>query len=108
MSEIDVIFSAKGKAITIQPVASASSLPEKKKKKKKDKGKKRKHTDDLADDPPPPKSALTPETVIDSSALIPALKRQKVDNKALAPKSAKKAVADDDAKFTDSRGSRPR
>ncbi|KAF5377672.1 hypothetical protein D9615_005274 [Tricholomella constricta] len=107
MSEIDEIFSAKGKATAIQPVASTSSLPTK--KRKKDKGQKRKRDGDFIDDPTTqPISRPTPETVIDFSALISTAKRPKVEKKVMHPKSSKQTNADGEARFTDSRGSRLR
>ncbi|KAF8078469.1 hypothetical protein FPV67DRAFT_1465377 [Lyophyllum atratum] len=107
MSEIDEIFSSKGKAPIIEPVASTSSLPAKKKKAK---DKKRKRGTELADDlPTQPDSRPTPETVIDTSALVSSVKRPEVEKKVkVSESSAKQAVLADESIFTDSRGSRPR
>lgn len=98
MSEIDQIFSSKGK---VAPVASTSSLP--KAKKKKATGKKRKRDAELADDPP---ARSTPETIIDSSAA--SAKRPKVEKKEKVPKSSAQETDRANVTFTDSRGSRTR
>ncbi|KAG6832472.1 hypothetical protein H0H92_001518 [Tricholoma furcatifolium] len=106
MSEIDDIFSSKGKASAPQPIASTSSLPGKQEKSKNKKNKKRKRDDSIPDsDAPPPKP--TPETVIDTSNSLAIPKKQKIEKKSKPLKSSKKD-ADVDTKFTDSRGSRPR
>ncbi|KAG6842539.1 hypothetical protein C0991_000065 [Blastosporella zonata] len=99
MSEIDDIFSSKGKSLATQPVASTSSLPEKKEKKKKNKKRKR---DEPTPEQPPQRKPI-PETVVDNSSNIIAHKRPKIESK---PKLKNTSSATED--FSDSRGSRSR
>jgi len=104
MSEIDDIFSFKGKAPAIQPIATASSLPAKKKKAK---DKKRKRDAELADHPSVQPSRPAPETVFDPSTLVSSVKRPKIEKRVKVPMTLAKE-ADLESTFTDSRGSRPR
>lgn len=107
MSEIDDIFSSKGKNDPTQSVASTSTLQGKKKNKKK-----RKHIADPVDIVTP--SHPAPETVIDPSILIEGVKRPKIDRdaavtKVRASKSTKAAVDSGvQDRFNDSRGSETR
>ncbi|KAG6911851.1 hypothetical protein DXG01_000098 [Tephrocybe rancida] len=101
MSEIDDIFSSKGKGQAAQPVASTSSLSDKNEKKKK-KTKKRKRdepTSDLTIQPQP-----IPETVVDTSNSIISSKRPKIESKPKASNSKPSTTEE----FSDSRGSRTR
>lgn len=103
MSEIDDIFSSKGKAKATQPIPSTSTLTDKKKKKSKDKKRKR----ELESEPvTETKSRPAPETIIDPSTLISSAKRPKVEKTAGA--KAKPSVKNPDIaaenRFKDSRG----
>ncbi|EIM92552.1 uncharacterized protein STEHIDRAFT_46745 [Stereum hirsutum FP-91666 SS1] len=106
-SEIDDIFSSKGKAKVPQPVASSSTAPPKKKKKDK---KRKREVDPPSDDPKPskPKRAI-PETIVDPSAQLavsaPPAKRPK---KAKSTEAVKAAGKESEARFKDSRGTGPR
>ncbi|KAG6846004.1 hypothetical protein H0H87_011052 [Tephrocybe sp. NHM501043] len=100
MSEIDDIFSFKGKGPAVEATASTISLPTKKDKKK---NKKRKRDEPTPDQPSLPKSS--PETVIDTSNNITTSKRPKIQSKPKAAKAAKPSATEE---FSDSRGSRSR
>lgn len=105
-SEIDDIFSSKGKAKVSQPVASSSTAPPKKKKKDK---KRKREVDPPSDEPKPSKPKRTiPETIIDPSvqlaASAPPAKRPK---KAKSTEAVKAAGKESEARFKDSRGTGP-
>ncbi|KXN89888.1 hypothetical protein AN958_04892 [Leucoagaricus sp. SymC.cos] len=106
MSEIDDIFTSKGKAKAVPSLDP--SLPVSKKKKK---DKKKKPTADVtpAALPPAIKRPL-PETVVDPSSVPAPKKRHRVDNdlpaRAKRPKTKKNSKEEE--QFKDSRGTGPR
>lgn len=113
-SEIDDIFSAKGKAKALESLAPLPSVDEKeekkKKKKTKTKTKKRKDSDKTdeiyrSSQPKPAKKRPAPETVVDpSSKSSTSSKRPKLD---VSVKPSHDKRKEDEDRFKDSRGAAP-
>lgn len=112
MSEIDDIFASKGKSKTVPSPSTSVSLLKAKKKAKKAR------LASAHDDPPDASSSTItpaskkrppPETVVDTSANVPSLKRQKKETgpgKGRVRQSTKpKSSESDGGLFKDSRGS---
>jgi len=114
-SEIDDIFSAKGKAKALESLAPLPSVDEKEEKKKKKKPKKRKdklHPSDKTDeiDRSTVQKRPAPETVVDpSSKSSISSKRPKLDVSASSQhvKPSHDKRKEDEDRFKDSRGAAP-
>jgi hypothetical protein len=111
MSEIDDIFTSKGKAKAVTPAALISSPgPSKKKdknKKNKNKNKRRDNQDEPKEHPSPAEKCPSPETIIDPSTQSATTKRsRKNDNVTTVPSKRSRTTTEikEEKQFKDSRG----